>query len=144
MYKLLAIIFLAWSASSLAVSKTPSYEYATKGVVCFKNCLWKVLLDQSNLGGAEVEVVEMVLTAGTETKSHPHGAIEIIYVISGEVGHEVNGKFVMLTPGMLGVVRPGDKVRHTVKGENAKILVVWAPGGEAKRLLDYSSGKPIQ
>lgn len=91
-----------------------------------------------------MEVVEMILPAGTNTDSHPHGSIEIIYVISGQVGHEVNGELYQLEPGMLGIVRPGDKVRHIVTGQDAKILVMWAPGGEARRLLDYKKGRLIK
>lgn len=124
--------------------ETSDYDHATNGVICFKECSWKVLLDKSNFGSNEIEVVEMVLAAGTNTASHPHGSAEIIYVISGEVGHEVNGQLYQLTPGMLGVVRSGDQVRHIVSESDAKVLVIWAPGGEANRLLDYDNGEKIQ
>jgi hypothetical protein len=40
-----------------------------------------------------------------------------------------------LKPGMVGLVRPPDKVRHKT-GANGptKALVIWAPGGEAGRI----------
>lgn len=136
-----------WNINTCLANTTeqaPAYDHATRGVICFKQCSWKLLLDQSNLGGTEVEIMEMVLPAGTHTDSHPHGSIEVIYVISGQVGHEVNGKLYQLDPGMLGIVRPGDKVRHIVTGREAKILVIWAPGNEAKRLFDYKKGRLIE
>jgi hypothetical protein len=41
----------------------------------------------------------------------------------------------MLTPSMVGVVRPGDTVRHIIpKDANARVLVIWTPAGEAKRI----------
>jgi quercetin dioxygenase-like cupin family protein len=61
-------------------------------------------------------------------------------VLSGTLGHEVNGELYMLKPGMVGILRPGDKMRHIVpKGEDAKVLVIWAQAGEAKRNLDNTA-----
>lgn len=57
--------------------------------------------------------------------------MEIIYVLSGTYEHEVNGKLYRLTPGMTGIVRPGDHVRHMVpKTGPAKVLIIWAPASE--------------
>jgi quercetin dioxygenase-like cupin family protein len=145
-----AMMVLQLSASDAGAqeksAETPGYAYATKGVVEIKNPLahWKVLLDESNLGGKELEITELTLPAGRDVGRHRHGALEIFYVLSGTYGHEVNGKLHMLTPGMVGVVRPGDFVRHMVpKESDVKLLVIWAPGGEAKRILDYTKGTPI-
>ena len=92
-----------------------------------------------------MEIAEITFTAGSTSESHKHGSVEIFYVISGTFGHEVNGELNMLTPGMVGVVRVGDAVRHIVpKQEDAKVLVIWTPAGEAKRILDYKKGTPIQ
>jgi quercetin dioxygenase-like cupin family protein len=123
------------------------YSPATRGVIEFQRPLehWKVLLDESNLGGKELEMTELTLSAGKEVGRHRHGALEIFYVLSGTLGHEVNGELHMLAPGMVGVVRPGDFVRHIVPKEaDVKLLVIWAPGGEAKRILDYTKGMPIE
>ncbi len=77
--------------------------------------------------------------------AHTHKSLEIIYVLSGALGHEVNGHYYLLRPGMVGIVRPGDRVRHLVPGDHdAKLLLIWAPGGEAKRLIDYATATPIQ
>jgi hypothetical protein len=35
-------------------------------------------------------------------------------------------------------------VRHIVpKDADAKVLIVWAPSGEAQRILDFKKGTPI-
>lgn len=95
----------------------------------------RVLLDQASLGGAEVELGEITFAPGSDSGDHVHGATEIFYVLSGELEHVVNGKSVMLGPGMLGFVRPPDSVRHRTKpGAPTKALVIWAPGGEAARI----------
>jgi len=71
----------------------------------------------------------------TVVDQHQHGSVEIFYVLSGTFGHEVNGELHWLTPGQVGVVRPGDTVRHIApKDGEVKVLVIWAPAGEAKRI----------
>jgi quercetin dioxygenase-like cupin family protein len=123
------------------------YSYATAGVMDEGSPgeMWKILLDKSNLGGNELELAELTLAAGTTVPSHTHHSLEIIYVLSGTWGHEVNGHYYLLKPGMVGVVRPGDHVRHIVPKEaDAKVLLIWVPGGEAKRIIDYTKGTPIK
>ena len=152
---LLACGVLAFMSTGLAADEHASpngkgakheYSYATAGVITEGGPgeAWKILLDKSNLGGNELELAELTLGAGTTVPSHTHHSLEIIYVLSGTFGHEVNGHYYLLKPGMVGVVRPGDHVRHLVPKEgDAKLLLIWAPGGEAKRIIDYSKGTPI-
>jgi quercetin dioxygenase-like cupin family protein len=91
-----------------------------------------VLLDKVNFNGSELDVAEMTMAAGLDSGEHAHQAIEIFYVLSGELEHSVNGKSELLKPGMVGFVRPPDKVRHRVPGPvPVKTLVIWSPGGEA-------------
>ena len=73
---------------------------------------------------------------GTNSGEHPHGVTEIFYVLDGELEHVVNGDSHILTPGMLGYVKPPDLVNHRVApdGSPARALVIWAPGGEAVRI----------
>jgi quercetin dioxygenase-like cupin family protein len=119
-----------------ATQAAPEYSYATNGV---RDNIqrggpgkWKLLLDESNVGGKELEAGELVLPAGTESPSHTHASVEFLYVLSGTYEHEVNGKRYRLTPGMVGIVRPGDHVRHIVpKESDVKLLVLWAPAGDA-------------
>ena len=121
---------LACAASSAAppVAQDKSYVSPT-------GTRLRVLLDQASLGGAEVEVGEITFAPGADSGNHVHGATEIFYVLSGELEHVVNGKSIVLGPGMIGHVRPPDTVRHRTKpGVTTKALVIWAPGGEAARV----------
>ncbi len=129
-----------------------SYSYATSGLVEFQSTVepgkveqWKLLLDQSNLGGKELEMVELTLPAGEVVNAHHHGSVEILYVLSGTLGHEVNGEMHMLAPGMVGIVRPEDSVRHLVpKTGDVKLLVIWAPAGEAKKFFEHANTTPVK
>lgn len=96
----------------------------------------RLLLDERNLGGTEIEIGEITFSPGANSGNHPHGSTEIFYVLSGELEHVVNGKSHRLKPGMIGFVRPPDQVNHVVPGtEPVKALVIWAPGGEAQRIV---------
>ncbi|HEY6457678.1 MAG TPA: cupin domain-containing protein [Steroidobacteraceae bacterium] len=124
------------------------YAYATNGVTdhigAGTGAEWKLLLNESNLGGKELQMVEVTLAPGTTVPSHTHGALEVVYVLSGTYEHEVNGKRYSLTPGMVGIVRPGDHVRHLVpKSGPAKLLIIWVPAGEAERVLRNAKGTPV-
>jgi quercetin dioxygenase-like cupin family protein len=124
------------------------YAYATRGVTDHiaggSGSEWKLLVDESNLGGKELEIVEVTLAPGTAVPSHLHGSVEIIYVLSGTYEHEVNGKRYRLTPGMVGIVRPGDHVRHLVPTSGpAKLMIIWTPAGEAKRVLARAKGESV-
>jgi quercetin dioxygenase-like cupin family protein len=130
------------------VPGSANYAYATNGIKDHiaggSGSEWKLLLDESNLGGKELEMVEVTLPPGTIVGAHMHGSLEVIYVLSGTYEHEVNGKRYSLTPGMVATVRPGDKVRHLVpKSGPAKLLIIWAPGGEASRVLGHAKGTEI-
>jgi len=97
----------------------------------------RMLLEEANLGGTELEIGEITFPPGANSGDHLHGATEVFYVLSGELEHVVDGKSHLLKPGMLGYVRPPAKVNHVVPGkEPVKALVIWAPGGEAHRIVD--------
>jgi len=50
----------------------------------------------------------------------------------------------MLTPGMVGVVRPEDAVRHLVPKEgDVRMLVIWAPSGEARKFFGRAKTTPV-
>jgi quercetin dioxygenase-like cupin family protein len=125
------------------------YAYATNGITdhigAGSSAEWKLLVNESNLGGKELQMVEVTLAPGTTVQSHTHGALEVVYVLSGTYEHEVNGKRYALTPGMVGIVRPGDHVRHLVpkSGPPAKLLIIWAPAGEAERVLRNAKGTAV-
>jgi quercetin dioxygenase-like cupin family protein len=107
------------------------YESPTSGTTI------RMLLDEANLGGKEVEIGEITFPAGANSGEHLHGATEIFYVLSGELEHVVDGKSHLLKPGMIGFVRPPAKVNHVVPGNQpTKALVIWAPGGEGHRIVE--------
>lgn len=93
----------------------------------------RLFLDQSNVG-QEVSLGELTFPPNSDSGDHAHGAIEMFYVVSGELEHVVNGKSYLLGPGMTGYVRPPDKVRHKTGPAGAKVVVVWVPGDEAQKI----------
>jgi quercetin dioxygenase-like cupin family protein len=142
------LVLVCLAAPLASGAEPPSYTYATNGIKDHiaggAGSEWKLLLNESNLGGKELEMVEVTLAPGTTVGSHTHGSLEIIYVLSGTYDHEVNGKLYELTAGMVGIVRPGDHVRHLVpKAGPAKLLIMWAPGGEAARVLRQAKGVDV-
>lgn len=101
----------------------------------------RLMLDETNLG-AEASVGEMIFPANTDSGDHQHGAIEIFYVVSGQLEHVVNGRSEILKPGMAGFVRPPDKVRHKTGPAGAKVVVVWVPGDEGRKLASRWRREP--
>src|SRR3954471_7788878 len=101
----------------------------------------KLMLDDSNVG-PEVTVGEMVFPPNSDSGDHQHGALEMFYVVSGEYEHIVNGKSQVLEPGMTGYVKPPDKVRHKTGPAGAKVVVIWVPGDEGKRIASRWTKEP--
>ncbi|PCI21087.1 hypothetical protein COB64_01040 [Candidatus Wolfebacteria bacterium] len=93
----------------------------------------KMLVEQP-----DVEIGELYLAEAYGSGAlHTHGVNEYIYVTSGELGHTIDGKLHVLKPGMVGVVKPGQQVGHSVLSKGpVKALIVWVPGGEASKLLE--------
>ena len=106
--------------------------------------LIRMLVEASNLGSTAIEVGEITFAPGSASGGHAHASLELFYVTSGALLHEVDGKQLLLKPGMIGIVRSGEQVVHRVPGkEPCRALVIWVPGGEAERLSDYFVSKPI-
>jgi quercetin dioxygenase-like cupin family protein len=122
-------VVLACSASAAAAQsgKTGETYRSPSGATL------RLFLDDSNVG-PEVSIGELVFPPNADSGEHAHGAIEMFYVLSGELEHVVNGKSYMLGPGMTGYVRPPDKIRHKTGAAGAKVVVVWVPGDEAKKI----------
>ena len=89
-----------------------------------------------------MSVGELTFPPNSDSGDHKHGAIEMLYVISGELEHVVNGKSQILTPGMAGYVRPPDAVRHKTGPAGAKVLVIWSPGDEAGKIVSRWKKEP--
>jgi quercetin dioxygenase-like cupin family protein len=101
----------------------------------------RLMLDDSNVGPA-VSVGEMIFPANSDSGDHQHGALEMFYVVSGEYEHIVNGTSQILKPGMSGYVKQGDKIRHKTGPAGAKVVVIWVPGDEAKRIASRWTKEP--
>jgi quercetin dioxygenase-like cupin family protein len=101
----------------------------------------RVLLDDTNVG-PEATIGELTFMPNSDSGEHTHGAIEMFYVLSGELEHVVNGKSEFLKPGMAGFVRPPDKIRHKTGPAGAKVLVIWVPGEEVKRITARWTKEP--
>jgi uncharacterized cupin superfamily protein len=144
---ILAASFLLASTSA-AAQDSSAYKRSSGGTRVLENDAGtsiKVLVEASVLGSTGVEIAEATLPAGSGAgpASHRHGSTEMIYVISGELDHVVNGETHRLTPGMIGIVKPSDTVIHRVIGQSpVKLLLIWAPGGEVERLATRFRQRP--
>jgi quercetin dioxygenase-like cupin family protein len=117
---------LARDASAQADKQGTTYRSPTGATL-------KLLLDDSNVG-PEATVGELTFPPNADSGDHTHGAIEMFYVLSGELEHVVNGKSQILKPGMVGYVRPPDTIRHKTGSAGAKVVVIWVPGDEGKKI----------
>jgi quercetin dioxygenase-like cupin family protein len=135
------------AAQPAGAAAQPSYTYATNGILDgIRNpggTTWKLVLNESILGGNELDLAEVTLPSGSATPSHTHAPLEVLYVLSGIYDHEVNGKRYRLSPGMVGIVRPGDQVRHiATNGTDVKLLVIWIPAGNTERFASAEGTVP--
>ena len=94
----------------------------------------QMLLDAPQIGGSQVSVGERSYPANYESAEHTHQSIELIYVLSGEFQHVINGETHLLKTGGLGYVKPGDKVKHKTGASPAKTLMIWVPGTDGTHL----------
>lgn len=146
---LAALLVIAPLAAGAGSADAQEYEKATRGTRWFESSrsalTIKMLVEATNLGSSELEIGEITFPAGSAPRrGHHHTSIEIFYVLSGELEHVVNGESHLLTPGMVGIVRPGDEVIHRVPGnEPVRALVIWAPGGEADRIAPGFDQRPV-
>jgi quercetin dioxygenase-like cupin family protein len=125
-----------WSAAAHAQADKQGVTYRSPSGVTLK-----LMLDDSNVG-PEVTVGELTFPPNTDSGDHAHGAIEMFYVLSGELEHVVNGKSQILKPGMVGYERPPDKIRHKTGPAGAKVVVIWVPGDEGKKIAARWTKEP--
>ena len=149
MRALVTVFFCAGAAMS-AGAQDSTYRRSSSGTRVLENDAGtsiKILVERAVLGDSGIEIAEATLPvgAGAGAASHRHGVTEMIYVISGELDHVVNGTAHRLTPGMVGIVKPADAVIHRVVGQSpVKVLLIWAPGGEVERLAQRFRVRPIR
>ena len=144
------VLALLTCVSATATAQDSTYRRSSSGTRVLENDTGtsiKILVENTVLAGTGVEVAEatMPVGAGSGPASHRHGSTEIIYVLSGELDHVVNGEAHRLTAGMVGIVKPSDTVIHRVVGQSpVKVLLIWAPGGEVDRLAQRFRQRPIR
>jgi quercetin dioxygenase-like cupin family protein len=132
----LGVVAAALAGSAGAQEKPQGVTYRAPGGTTLR-----LMIDETNLG-AEVSLGEMTFPPNLDSGDHTHGAIEIFYVLSGELEHVVNGKSQMLRPGMSGFVKPPDRVRHKTGPAGAKAVVVWVPGAEGRTIASRWAREP--
>lgn len=148
---LVLLATLAVALPAAAQEAEASYEAATRGTRWLESPrpggpLLKVLVESANLGGDEMALAEITFSADAEpaTRPHRHGSLEVFYVLEGTLGHEVDGERHELEPGMVGIVRPGDDVVHTVLSPgDVKALVIWVPADEVERIAPSMEERPV-
>ena len=101
----------------------------------------RLILDSANVG-PDISLGELTFAPNGDSGEHTHGAIEIFYVLSGELEHVVNGKSQILKPGMVGYVKPPDKIRHKTGPAGARVVVMWVPGAEAGKIISRWTKEP--
>lgn len=131
-----AILALMAAATVQAQSGRPEGTYRSATGVTLR-----LILGDSALG-PEVSMGELTFPPNIDSGDHAHGAIEILYVLSGELEHTVNGVTEVLKPGMTGFVRPPGKIRHKTGPAGAKVLVIWVPGEEAHKIISRWTREP--
>lgn len=119
-----------------AQSETQGVTYRSPG-----GSTLRLILSDSNVG-PEISLGEMTFPPNADSGEHAHGAIEIFYVLEGELEHVVNGKSQILKPGMVGYVKPPDKIRHKTGPAGAKVVVMWVPGAEANKIVSRWKKEP--
>lgn len=134
----LTAALLAWTLTAFPAAQTKPQGITYRAP---SGTTLRLMIDETNLG-AEVSLGEITFPPNQDSGEHAHGAIEMFYVVSGELDHVVNGVSQVLTPGMSGFVKPPDKVRHKTGPAGAKAVVVWVPGEEARRIASRWTREP--
>ena len=135
---------LGWCVALTIAAATSAPAQSDKQGTTYRSpggTVLKLILDDANVGG-EVSLGEITFPPNIDSGEHAHGAIEIFYVLSGELEHVVNGTSQILKPGMAGFVKPPDRIRHKTGAAGAKAVVIWVPGEEAKRIVSRWTKEP--
>jgi len=132
----IALALVLFGSTAAAQAEKQGVTYRSPG-----GATLKLMLDDSNVG-SEVTVGELTFPPNSDSGEHAHGAIEMFYVLSGELEHVVNGKSQLLKPGMVGYVKPPDKIRHKTGAGGAKVVVIWVPGDEGKKIAARWTKEP--
>jgi quercetin dioxygenase-like cupin family protein len=141
----LGLIALGWSSclllSSVHAEDSSRFarpEQATTYIEPQSKSQITVLIDERLGGTKDVSIADLVIPPGVDVPDHVHQSTEIFYILSGELEQTSEGKVQKLTAGMACVVPANTTTHHKVTSkEPAHALVIWAPGGEEKRITEH-------
>jgi quercetin dioxygenase-like cupin family protein len=121
--------------NGIALAQAPSTAPAqARSFVSPTGVKMKVISDEKDVRGNEVEIVELTFPPNSDSGDHRHAVTETFYLLEGEFEQVVNGTSVKLAAGQAVSIRSTDQVRHKSGPNGARVLVVWAPGGEIARV----------
>lgn len=105
----------------------------------------RVVIDQHLGGTTDVTIADLVIPPGVDVPDHIHQSTEIFYILSGELEQTSEGKVQKLTAGMACLVPANTTTHHKVTSkEPVHALVIWAPGGEEKRIVErWQKRQPV-
>jgi quercetin dioxygenase-like cupin family protein len=127
----IAVLTIAYLPGPFAAERQPA---ASKVFTSPGGTQLRVLVDAKSLGGTEVEMAELTFAPNSDSGDHRHAVTETFYVLEGDMEQVVNGTPIKLSAGMVASIRSTDQVRHKTGPKGAKVLVIWAPGGEIDRV----------
>ena len=124
-----------WTATFVVLSCVASFTvgHAWQQPVANRGDL-RLLLGKAQLGTDTLAMGERSYPANYASAEHTHESLEVLYVLSGQYTHMLNGQSVNLGPGMVAFVKPGDRVQHKTGAVPTKVLMIWAPGQEGEEL----------
>ena len=112
-------------------------EQATTYVDPVSQSAITVLINEHLGGTTDLTLAYLTIPPGVDVPDHTHHSTEIFYILSGELEQTSEGKVQTLSAGMACLVPANTTTHHTVKSkEPVHALVIWAPGGEEKRITE--------
>ena len=98
----------------------------------------RMLLEEANLGGNEVEIGEITFPAVVNSGEHLHGATEIFYILDGEVTFRFDDQTVVASRGMT-INIPPSVVHEVSSKDGARLITVFSPGGFYRYLEEMAA-----
>ena len=131
----IVVVLLVLVATVARAGQQSPTQSSTRTFVSPTGVTMKVITDSNDVRGDEVEIVELTFPPNSDSGDHRHAVTETFYLLEGELEQVINGMPVKLIPGSAVSLRSTDTVRHKSGPRGARVLVVWAPGGEIARVV---------
>jgi quercetin dioxygenase-like cupin family protein len=131
----IVVVILLLAAIVARADQQPATQSSTRTFVSPSGVTMKVITDATDVRGGEVEIVELTFPPNSDSGDHRHAVTETFYLLEGELEQVINGTPVKLIAGSAVSLRSTDTVRHKSGPKGARVLAVWAPGGEIARVV---------